>query len=223
MVIVAFAVLAPYFRRRVASSIVDTSLVYRYLGPTLVCLISYAILVNVDMAVVRHYHSSEAAQYSAASLFGRSIGWMIAPLCAVLFPHVWNEQQEETNRALLLKFLFAAIALGVAGALVCTASHGLLTWLILGRSEPTVSELIPLCAWAMLPIGVANVFLNFVMARGRYGFVLVFVAVATLYLAAFYLWHGSLRQILAIVAAFGIVTLLLFVTLTYGMGRAKQT
>lgn len=224
VLILCMFVLRDYLGRKVALHSLDTSVVYRYLGPTLVSLIAYAGLVNLDMVIVKHYFSpDDAAQYSAASLFGRAIGWAIAPLCTVLFPHVWDESQHEANRALLLKFLLAAIGIGIAAALVCTAASNLLASILLRSAEAkviaSVASLIPLCAWAMLPIGVANVFLNFVMARGRYGFLAVFVAVVVLYLVAFALWHDTIQHVLAVVAAFGLATLGLFVAVTYGKRR----
>lgn len=213
---IASVVLAAYFRRRVAFRDMDTGVVYRYLGPTLVSLIAYAALVNIDLVVVKHYFSDEqAAQYSGATLFGRAIGWLMAPLCTVLFPHVWDETKSSANRALLLKFLLAAIALSVGGALVCTLGSGLLTTLLLGRTEETVAGLIRICVWAMLPIGVASLFLNFVMARGRYGFLAALVALVLLYLLAFAIWHDTFEHILMVVAGFGMAALVLFVVVAY--------
>ena len=216
MLIVCGVVLGGYLGRQVSRD-VDTSVVYRYLGPTLISLICYAGLVNLDLMIVKHYFSpEEAAQYSAASLFGRAIGWLIAPLATVLFPHVWDETNHHANRALLLKFILVALGLGMAAACVCTVGKEMLASLLLGRSDPAVSWLIPRCVWAMLPIGVANIFLNFVMARGRYGFLAVFVALTLLCLVGFALWHDTLRQILAVVALFGVATLALFVAITFG-------
>lgn len=221
MIGIAAIVLGAHFRRRVAFREMDTGVVYRYLGPTLVSLIAYAALVNIDLLVVKHYFSEEqAAQYSGATLFGRAIGWLMAPLCTVLFPHVWDETKSSANRALLLKFLLAAIALSVGGALVCTLGSGLLTKLLLGRTEETVTGLIRICVWAMLPIGVASLFLNFVMARGRYGFLVALVVLVALYLVAFTIWHDTFEHILSIVAAFGMAALLLFVVVAYRSPKA---
>lgn len=223
MLVVFGVVLGGYFRRTVAYQEIDTSVVYRYLGPTLISLICYAGLVNLDLVVVKHYFTpDQASQYAAASLFGRSIGWLISPLCAALFPYVWDETQHQANRALLVKFLLAALGLGIAACVVCTLGSGLLTTLLLGRTESTVTELIPLCVWAMLPIGVANVFLYFAMARGRYGFLTVFIGVTAAYLVAFVFWHNTIREILGVVASFGVVTLILFVGIVYGTRPALQ-
>jgi O-antigen/teichoic acid export membrane protein len=223
MLVLSGFALAAVLRRKVAAQTLDTAGVYRYLLPTLISLACYAGLVNLDLIIVKHYFKpEEASQYAAASLFGRAVGWLISPLCTVLFPHVWDENRHEANRALLLKFLLAAAGLGIAAACVCTVTSGLLTKLLLGRADAEVTALIPLCAWAMLPIGVANVFLNFVMARGRYGFLVSFVTTAVLYLVGFALWHDTLRHVVAIVAVFGVATLALFVAITYGKSAKSK-
>jgi O-antigen/teichoic acid export membrane protein len=217
--LVVAAVLFPLLRSNVAVRTLDTSGVYRYLGPTMISCICYAGLVNLDMPIVKHYFTGdEAAQYSLASLFGRAIGWLITPLSAVLFPHVWDEQRHTANRALLLKFLVTSVALAIVAAIGCSLIADRLTWLVLKRPDETVTSLIPLCAWAMLPIGVANIFLNFVMARGRYGFLAVFVVVTVLYVVTLALVCDathSFRAALAVIAGFGTVTLGLFVAVTY--------
>lgn len=221
---VAALVLAAVWRREVALRSLDTADVYRYLRPTLIATVCYAALALLDMAMVKHlFPATVADEYAAASRFGRAVGWLISPLCTVLFPHVWDETRHEANRALLWKFLLVAVGIGVGAACVASMTPGLLTKLLLGRADAAVSALIPLCAWAMLPIGVANVFLNFVMARGRYGFLVVFAVITVLYPVAFELWHESLRQVLAVVAAFGVVTLALFVAVTYAARPPERT
>jgi O-antigen/teichoic acid export membrane protein len=223
MLAVASLVLYEMLRRKVEFRSLDTSGVYRYLRPTLLATVCYAALVLLDLVMVKHFFPPLVAeQYAAASLFGRAVGWLISPLCTVLFPHVWDEDRHEANRALLLKFLLVALGLGIAAAGVCSVSRTLLTSLLLGRADAEVSALIPLCAWAMLPIGVANLFLNFVMARGRYGFLVVFAAITLLYPVAFEIWHASLRQVLVIVAGFGVVTLALFIAVSYARPTQKS-
>lgn len=217
VLVLSAVALKGHFSRGEPSSAVDTRVVYQYIGPTLLSLIAYAVLVNLDLIVVKHYFTAEeTAQYSAATLFGRAIGWLIAPLCTVLFPHVWDDSQHQANRSLLLKFLLVAIGMAVAGALVCSLARDFLPRMLLGRTDDKVSALIPIAVWAMLPIGVANVFLNFVMARGRYGFLAVFVGIAVLYLVAFALWHDTVRHVLTVVAIFGVATLGMFVAITRG-------
>jgi len=223
-IVLPLVLLREVLRRREAMRTLDTSSSYRYLGPTLLALVCYAGLVTLDLVVVKHYFTPEqTSDYAAASLFGRAVGWLISPLCTVLFPHVWDESKHEANRALLFRFLLLAAGVGVAAALVCWASAGLLTKLLLGRANAEVTALIPVCAWAMLPIGVANVFLNFVMARGRYGFLVVFAVVALAYVGAFALWHDSVRHILEVVAVFGVITLVLFVVVTYAKPGPRKS
>ena len=53
------------------------------------------------------------------------------------------------------------------------------------------------------------------MARGRYGFLALFVVVTALYLVALAVWHDSIPHILAVVALFGTVTVGLFTATSY--------
>lgn len=124
-------------------------------------------LMSVDMIFVkRHFGEIQAGLYGAASTFGRVVPMLLGPIIAVMFPKIVRAAATGT-RTRALEWTLAVTAIG--GALI---AGGLTLWpelpLRLARFKPEYMEiapLIPQLAWAMVPLVLGGVLVNYLLAR----------------------------------------------------------
>lgn len=118
------------------------------------------------------FPSTDMARYAAAGTLSRALLWLVLPLAAVMFPKlVQSTAKAEKNN------LFNVVILGTAVLAACGA-FGL--WLVgpiviktLFKSlTPDAAAhavaLLPWYAGAMIPLALANVMANDLLARGRF-------------------------------------------------------
>jgi O-antigen/teichoic acid export membrane protein len=126
------------------------------------------------------FSSKEVKLYICAMLIGFSMTQFIAPIANVMFPTIVR------NLALSNKSDPLVLTLGVTGGFACVAAAGatlfprLPVW-ILFRSYMDAAVLVPWYAWAMVPLTLANVLIQNLLARGRFAATLWLVLVPVLY------------------------------------------
>jgi O-antigen/teichoic acid export membrane protein len=119
-----------------------------------------------------YFTGDEMAPYVAAGTLSRSLLWLVLPLAAVMFPKIVHAsaKSEKTN-------LFNLVVLGTAVLSICGA---LGLWLVgpvmvkivyTSNYVAETTRLLPWYAMAMVPLALANVLVNDLLARGRYGVV----------------------------------------------------
>lgn len=147
---------------------------YRYLGSALVCLAGYAMLMNLDTTLVKHYFDAETTGlFSKAATIARTAVFLPVPIATVLFPkvtstgHLTDESWKLLGRALAFAGLLIA-----AVAAVCVVFPQL-PWTILYRAWPVESaqeaaRLTRAMVLAMSPLALAYLLLNFEMAQRRF-------------------------------------------------------
>ncbi len=129
-----------------------------------------------------YFHSDEMAPYVAAGTLSRALLWLVLPLAAVMFPKIVHAsaRAEKSN-------LFGLVVLGTAALALC---GGLGLWLVgpwvvklifTANYVAETTALIPWYAAAMVPLAMANVLVNDLLARSRFGVVPFMVALAAAY------------------------------------------
>ena len=129
-----------------------------------------------------YFHSDEMAPYVAAGTLSRALLWLVLPLAAVMFPKIVHAsaRAERSN-------LFGLVVLGTAALALC---GGLGLWLVgpwvvklifTANYVAETTALIPWYAAAMVPLAMANVLVNDLLARSRFGVVPFMVALAAAY------------------------------------------
>jgi O-antigen/teichoic acid export membrane protein len=166
-------------------------------------------MLAADMIFVRRYFpEKESGYYGAAGMIGRALVYFTAPLTAVMFPKlVRSAALGEKSSALMLALGVTALA-GGGAALVCSLFPSLPLRIVYDASFLEVSTpLVPWFVWCMLPLTLANVLLNSLMAHSRFNAVPWLVAVAAGYGVMLYLRHDNFIQVIQTIGIFG--TLLL--------------
>jgi hypothetical protein len=134
------------------------------------------------MFATAYFDGEQMKPYVVAGTLSRALLWLVMPMAAVMFPKLIQSRlkSEKTN-------LFGLVVLGTAVLSICGAI-GL--WLVgpfvvrfvahAGDVAGTMA-LLPWYAGAMVPLALANVMVNDLLARSRFGVVPVMVLLAATY------------------------------------------
>jgi O-antigen/teichoic acid export membrane protein len=174
------------------------------------------------MFVKAYFTGDQMAPYVAAGTLSRALLWLVLPLAAVMFPKIVHAaaKSEKTN-------LFNLVVLGTAVLAICGALGLWLVGPILVKIVYKTSyvaatcALLPWYAGAMVPLALANVMVNDLMARARYGVVPFMVLLALAYgiTLPLMLQHfpGRLEVALQTLAAFNLLLFLICACFTWGV------
>jgi O-antigen/teichoic acid export membrane protein len=179
-----------------------------------------------DTMFAKAYFSPDAMKpYLAAGTLARGLLWLVLPLATVMFPKIVhaNARSEKNN-------LFGLVVLGTAGFGICGMA-GL--WLVgpllvkiiykTGDLAGTMA-LIPWYAGAMVPLAMANVLVNDLLARVQFRVVPFMVALALAYGFALPLmlnhFPGRLEIVPQTLGAFNLLLFLVCAWFTWGV-KAK--
>jgi O-antigen/teichoic acid export membrane protein len=179
-----------------------------------------------DTMFAKAYFSPDAMKpYLAAGTLARGLLWLVLPLATVMFPKIVhaNARSEKNN-------LFGLVVLGTAGFGICGMA-GL--WLVgpllvkiiykTGDLAGTMA-LIPWYAGAMVPLAMANVLVNDLLARVQFRVVPFMVALALAYGFALPLmlnhFPGRLEIVPQTLGAFNLLLFLVCAWFTWG-AKAK--
>jgi hypothetical protein len=164
-----------------------------------------------DTMFAKAFFSPDAMKpYVAAGTLSRGLLWLVMPLAAVMFPKiVQSSVKREKNN------LFGLVVLGTAVLGICGMAGLWLTGPLLVKILYKASDLAgtmalsPWYAGAMVPLALANVMVNDLLARSRFGVVpwMVLLAVAYGFTLPWMLNHfpGRLEVVLQTLGAFNLL------------------
>ncbi len=193
-----------------------------YFFKSLLILAGYAILANADICMVKHYFSpEETGVFARAATIGRGIVFLSMPIAAAMFPKVVSEgSMSDSDRHLLLRALGFAVGLILVA---CISAHLLAVpiWNAFVGKRPEAQELSLLRAvlWAMAPLGLSYMMLNFELAQRRFQWAWLVVFCALAYVGGVIIWHRSIMQIVALMAGINLVAM---TALAFGMPWRKN-
>ena len=175
-----------------------------------------------DTMFAKAYFSPDAMKpYVAAGTMSRGLLWLVLPLAAGVFPKIVhaNAKSEKSN-------LFGLVVLGTAVLGICGMAGlwlvGPLVVKIIYKSGDLAGTmaLIPWYAGAMVPLALANVLVNDLLARARFGVVpwMVLLAAAYGFTLPAMLNHfpGRLEVVLQTLGAFNLLLFLVCAWFTWG-------
>lgn len=190
----------------------DTRPIYRYFWPALVVSFSVSTMGLVDTSFVRHYFEPGlSGQYSKAKMIAQAFSCVIAPLAVVLFPKAAGDATRGDSGAVraLWQSLGVAAALGVVAGVGCSLWPWLPVRLLAGANNAMAEEIVAPFVWAMLPLALVALPVQFFLARAEFGRLLAPLALLVVaYPVALWLWHDTPKEILAVAGAAGACALL---------------
>ena len=130
-------------------------------------------LFTADTMFAKAYFSPDAMKpYVAAGTLARGVLWLVLPLAAVMFPKLVHSNAKG-QKSDLMKIVVIGTALISVGGMVGLWLLGWIPVRLVFKPEdvaPTMA-LLPWYSGAMVPLAVANVLVNDLMARSRFGVV----------------------------------------------------
>lgn len=182
-----------------------------YFLQSLLALAGFAVLMNADVLLVKHFFNPhDAGLFARAGTIGRIMVFLTTPIAMAMFPKVASGgavlPQDRVN--LLHAVIYSAILLVAVASLVSFAPQ-LPIWFLYGErlSDASMITLVRAMTWAMAPLGLGWVLLNFEIAQHRFRFTWGLMACALGYLIGVSICHQHLWQIPAILAPAGALTM----------------
>lgn len=185
-----------------------------YFLMSLFVLTGFAILMNADVALVKRFFSpEEAGVFAKAATISRSIVFLPVPIAAAMFPKVVSSGLSTlTDRGILLRAVLFTTALIVVSATICTVAADLLWRVFTGEYPDTETRfLLRWIFWAMAPLGLTFLLMNFEIAQRRFRAPAMLVLLAIVYVAGVALWHDTLAQVLTVLTCVNVTSLLVMI------------
>lgn len=188
---------------------------HAYLWRTIVVMACFAFLMNADMLIVKHYFSpDQSGFYARAATIGRMIVFLPMPIAGAMFPKiVSNGAMSEQHGKLLWKALFYTALIIVPGVLFCAIFPQVPLGVLYHDWQPDAAmcRLVRYTIWAMSPLGLAFIIMNFELGQNRFRMTLPLILCVAGYLAGVSIWHASVLQIVAVLATVSVLAMLALV------------
>jgi hypothetical protein len=180
--------------------------------PLVLAFLGFQTLFTVDTLFAKAYFPAAADAYVMAGTLSRALMWLVLPLATVMFPRIVHSAAKSEKSDLMGLVLLGTAVLGIGGALGLSVL-GPLVVRIVGNPAfvPVASAILPWYASAMVPLALANVLLNDLLAKPASK---LFLALGVFLIAAGYLFaitqiHSSPAAMLRVMGCSNLVLLAL--------------
>ncbi|HPQ67174.1 MAG TPA: hypothetical protein PLI51_10645, partial [bacterium] len=179
--------------------------VYRYYLPTGLVLVSFTVLTNMDVTLVKRFFSPlEAGYYSVAQMIGKIILFLPWAVSMVVFPKATTAAVEaRSSFPYLLKGLGLTALFCGAGVGVCLVSPSLVLFLLTGKTAPEAVALVVPFATAMSLYALLWLTVYYNLSIHNTRFIAPLVAGAAVQTAIIYFRHPTLLSILHVMNVMG--------------------
>jgi len=179
--------------------------------PLLLAFLGLQILFTADSLFVKAYFTPQQMDcYGAAGTLSRALMWLVLPLAAVMFPRLVHSAVKSEKSDLLGMVLAVTALLAIVGAVGVSLMGPLVLTLVAKKQNLALaSAILPWYATAMIPMALANVLLNDLLARpaSKLGLACCVFGVAVGYLFAVSQFHQHLVNVLQTMGIAGLVVL----------------
>jgi hypothetical protein len=195
----------------------------------LVAFVGFQILFTADTIVVKSYFSgADEDFYVSAGTLSRALLWLVLPLASVMFPRLVHSAAKSEKSNLIGMVLLGTAILSIVGALGLALLGPWVVRLVYTQEFVKVaSSLLPWYAAAMVPLALANVLLNQLLARpvGQtlLAVVVFIAAIAYLFALNYAMSHfgRSLITVLQVMGAANLVLLAICAVFTWRSNVSK--
>jgi O-antigen/teichoic acid export membrane protein len=196
--------------------------------PLLFGFIFVQFLFTGDTLFVKHYFTgADTGAYGCAGTLSRALIWLVSPLAAVMFPRIVHSSAKSEKTNIVGMVLIGTAVLAFCGAAGLALLGRWLVLLVAGADfVPVAAPVLPWYASAMVPLALANVLVNDLLARSRFGVVPVIFFLCLGYAIAMVYVNESVHTLIAVLQTLGVFNLLLFgvcALFTWGIGSRKAT
>ena len=197
--------------------------VVKYLIPAALSSGFLALLLNLDIILVKHYFSpADAGVYSAVSTIAKIILYATAPVISVMFPMISEKQVTGEKH---FKIFFFSLFFVFFGSFIILGIYALapakIIQILYGKEYISLFYLLPEIGLAIVLYSVINLFVNYYLAIKKFFFLWFFLLAIIFQLVAISFFHDSILIVVRLL----ILTFLLLFLLLFGyyiFGKRKQ-
>jgi len=183
----------------------------RQVVPLLLAFVGFQILFTADTIFIKTYFSEdEAGFYVSAGTLSRALMWFVLPLASVMFPRlVHSAARSEKSNLMGLVLVGTAILAAVGAAGLSVLGPWIVRFIYKPEFVQVASAILPWYASAMVPLALANVLLNNLLARpdSKWGLAIGVFLLALAYMFALTQLHSNLITVLKTLGAFNLLLL----------------
>jgi O-antigen/teichoic acid export membrane protein len=205
----------------------DWKTLMRQVVPLLLGFAAFQFLFASDTMFTKAYFSGEAMKpYVVAGTFSRGILWIVLPMANVMFPKIVHAHAKSEKTNLFNIVILGTAVLGICGWIgLCVAGPIAVKIVYSAKDVPGAMALIPWYAGAMVPLGMATVMVNDLLARSKFMVVpfMIVLVIAFGFTMPFMLTHfpGRLEVPLQTVGVFNLLLFGICALFTWGKFAKK--
>lgn len=184
--------------------------VLRQVIPLLFGFIFVQFLFTGDTLFVKHYFTGEATgAYGSAGTLSRALIWLVGPLATVMFPRIVHSSAKSEQTNIMGIVLLGTAVLAIGGAAGLAVLGRLVIAILWGKDFVTVAgPVLPWYALAMVPLALANVLVNNLLARSQFKVVPATFLLALAYAAVMVYVNERVHSLIAVLQTLGVFNLL---------------
>ena len=196
----------------------------RQVTPLTLGFAAYQFMLTADTMFVKAYFSGdEAAYYVSAGTLSRASLWLVGPLAAVMFPKIVHAKAKAEKSDLLGIVLIGTLILAAGGATgLWVLSPWVVPFMFPKEFVQPGSVLLPWYAWAVVPLSVANVLLNNLLARSLFKIVPALCVLVGVYVLALTRFHETPVMVIKTLGVCNVLLLAVCAYFTWGGGAKAK-
>jgi O-antigen/teichoic acid export membrane protein len=173
--------------------------------PLLLANLAFIIMSQFDMILVKTYFTPEQTGiYAAAAVLGKTIMYLPGALVIALFPMVAeNESLDRGSFSLLLQGLVITTFLSCFGGVILYFFASPLINLLFGSAYAEAGKILQYYSLAMIPLAIVTIVEYFLIAKRRFLFAYLMLAVVPIEIILVAYFHENLLQIVWIMTVCG--------------------
>ena len=176
--------------------------------PLLIGFGAFQFLFTADTMFVKAYFPGEQTDaYVGAGTLSRALIWLVGPLAAVMFPRLVHSAAKSEKSNLMRSVLLGTVVISLVGAAGLCVVGPFVIKIIYPKYAAQVIEVLPWYAFTMVPLALANVLLNNLLAKGLFRIVPLLVMLALGYAFTLTRYHDSPITVLKVLCGFNVLLL----------------
>ncbi len=195
----------------------------RQIIPLTLGFAAYQFLLTADTMLVRGcFSGDDSAFYGSTGTLARASMWLVGPLAAVMFPKIVHAMAKGEKSNLMGMVLFGTVILAASAAIGLWVLGPWVAGLIFGPDKAKAdSVLLPWYACAVVPLCVANVLLNNLLARSLFKVVPALCVLAVGYAFALTRFHDTPVMVIQTLCVGNLLLLAVCAWYTWGGKKSK--
>ena len=184
---------------------------------------AYQFMLTADTMLVRGcFSGADSAYYVSAGTLSRASMWLVGPLAVVMFPKIVHAKAKAEKSDLMGVVLLGTVILAAGGAMGLWVLGPWVVRFVFGPSYVhDACRMLPWYAWAVVPISVANVLLNNLLARSLFKVVPALCVLAAVYTLALTQFHDTPVMVIKTLGVCNVLLLAVCAYYTWGVKQSK--